>query len=116
MTAALVLSRNFRLCAFFRSPLLHRGTKQLVDASLIAFPFRFQPGQYVGVEANGNGLLYGPKKSAHYSAAPVSYFGNIGYVDFVVLHFSKRGDFFTSFCSDFEHRFLCPEASLSEQR
>jgi hypothetical protein len=85
---------------------VHGGSQELVDARLIAFPLRFEPGENVGVEADGERLLDRAIEFPDDSGAPITHLGGVGQVYFPVGQGSQRGQLLRLFLRYLLHRFF----------
>ena len=63
---------------------MHGLAEEGVDAGLVTGARALEPGEDVGVEANGDGTLDGAVEFADDSLATVRYFGDVGSVDVLV--------------------------------
>jgi len=60
---------------------VHGLAEEGVDAGLVAGAGAFEPGEEVGVDADGDGAFDGAVELAYYGVGPVGEFGGIGEVD-----------------------------------
>jgi hypothetical protein len=55
----------------------HSFAQELVDSGLVTTPLGLEPGKHIGIEANGERLLYWPIELAYDRPAPVLHFGSL---------------------------------------
>ena len=95
---------------------MHGLAEEGVDAGLVAGAGALEPGQDVGVEAEGDGALDGSVKFSDDSLAPVRYFGDIGRINVLVAKTEKSFEPRIKAFGARIHRFLFPGAWLSGLR
>jgi len=69
---------------------LHGLAEEGIDAGLVAGAGALEPGEDVGVDANGDGAFDGAVELADFGVGPVGKFGGIGKVDLVVGKIDER--------------------------
>lgn len=68
---------------------MHGLTEEGVDAGLVAGAGALEPGENVGIEADGDGAFDGTVELADDGLAAVRYFGDVGGVDVLVAETDK---------------------------
>ena len=68
---------------------MHGLAEEGVDAGLVAGAGALDPGEDVGVEADGDGAFDGPVEFADDGLAPIRYFGDVGGIDVLVTEAEK---------------------------
>ena len=94
----------------------HGFAQQAIDFGLIAWAGGLEPGDDVGIQANGYGLLDGAIKPSDHSLTPVGYFWNIGRVDVLVAHAQEGLQFGIMFPHGALHRPFSLAGSLCAPR
>ena len=95
---------------------MHGFAEEGVDAGLVAGAGALEPGQDVGVEAEGDGAFDGTVELSDDSLAPVRYFGYIGRINVLVAETEKGFELRVNAFGARIHRFLFPGAWLSGRR